>query len=66
MFTALAENFGDLNDKINLFVALAPVTYLQDSTDALMKYAADFFPTLQTTFEELAVHELFGSTWSEV
>lgn len=66
MFTALAENFGNLNDKINVFVALAPVTYLQDSTDALMRYASDFFPYLQTTFQELGAHELFGSTWSEV
>lgn len=28
MFTALAEGFGDLGKKLNLFVALAPVVYL--------------------------------------
>jgi len=28
MFTALAEGFGDLAKKLNLFVALAPVIYL--------------------------------------
>jgi pimeloyl-ACP methyl ester carboxylesterase len=55
MFTALAENFGNLNDKINLFVAMAPVTYLQDSTDALMRYASDFFPYLQSSFKDMGV-----------
>jgi len=66
MFTALAENFGDLNNKLNLFVALAPVTYLQDSTDAMMRYASDLFNPLSTTLEELEINELFGSNWSEV
>lgn len=66
MFAALAEDFGDLNSKVNLFVAMAPVTYLQDSTDALMRYAADFFPYLSKTFKDMEVYELFGSTWSEV
>jgi len=28
MFAALAEDFGNINDKLNLFVAMAPVAYL--------------------------------------
>ena len=31
MFTALAEGFGNFNDKINVFIALAPVAYVGDS-----------------------------------
>jgi hypothetical protein len=28
MFTALAEGFGNLDEKINLFVALAPIALI--------------------------------------
>jgi len=28
MFTALAEKYGNLDEKINIFVALAPITHL--------------------------------------
>jgi hypothetical protein len=37
MFTALAENFGNMREKINLFVALCPITNLAYSTDDMMK-----------------------------
>jgi len=31
MFTALAEDFDDLREKVSCFVALAPITYLGGS-----------------------------------
>ena len=36
MFTALAENFGGMRDKINLFVALCPITNLGYASHGIM------------------------------
>ena len=38
MFTALANNFGNINQKLNLFVALAPVVYLGDVDVPYIEY----------------------------
>jgi len=32
MFTALAEGFGQMNNHLNLFIALAPLTYQGEPT----------------------------------
>lgn len=42
MFSALAENHGDLQNKINLFIALAPVamfTFSQDGLVNILRYS---------------------------
>jgi hypothetical protein len=36
MFAALAENFGDMKSKINLFVALCPITNLGQATNGFL------------------------------
>lgn len=36
MFTALAENFGNLRKKVNLFVALAPVVRLDNAYNEMI------------------------------
>ena len=46
MFAALAEGFGNLSSKINVFIALAPVVYLKDSGDDLLSYMVGAFPYL--------------------
>lgn len=65
MFTALAEGFGNLDKKLNIFVALAPVAYLQDSTEKFLKYVTDVFPYMQKTLARLEAYELFGAKWDE-
>jgi len=42
MFAALSRNAGYWKGKLNLFVALAPVTSLTHSTSSLLKIAAKF------------------------
>lgn len=37
MFTALSYNFGDLQDRLNLFIALAPVARLDHTTDSFLE-----------------------------
>jgi len=34
MFSALAEGHGDLDKKVNLFVALAPIVFMGKTTDS--------------------------------
>lgn len=41
MFTALAHNFGQLQDKVNLFIALAPVVRLDHTTDSFLSMLRD-------------------------
>ena len=44
MFTALSEGFGDLDQKLNLFVALAPVTRLDGASNELYHTLSNIFP----------------------
>jgi hypothetical protein len=41
MFSALASNHGDLNSKINIFVALAPVVRLDNVAESYLKLIAN-------------------------
>jgi len=67
MFTALAEDFGDLEDKINLFVALAPITHLAGSHNAAFwEEISGIIPVLRDLLNAFDIYELFGPTWNEV
>lgn len=63
MFTALAEKFGDLDQKINLFVALAPVTRLDEASNELYHTLANIYPYLKTIFDSLKIYEINGPNW---
>jgi hypothetical protein len=47
MFSALAYNHGELKDKLNLFVALAPIINLRNSPNTMIQSAADYWRTLE-------------------
>lgn len=62
MFTALAENFGDMKSKINFFVGLAPITIPYGP----QLYAVSFiFPYIKILLDMLNVHELFTQGWQD-
>ena len=42
MFSALAEHIGNFDQKLNLFVALAPAIYIWDDKSALAKKVNEF------------------------
>ena len=46
MFTSLSEGFGNLDKKLNLFVAVSPMVYVQNEENAPTKYEIDTFPYL--------------------
>jgi hypothetical protein len=63
MFTALAENFGDLDQKLNLFIALAPVTKLDDASNKLYHTLATTYPYVISIFDSLKIYEIDGPDW---
>lgn len=63
MFTALAEDFGQLKDKINLFVALAPITNLGGSNDKFFHTLAVSLPMVKGMLKMIGMNEMFGDDW---
>jgi hypothetical protein len=68
MFTALGENFGNMQDKINLFVALCPITNLEHSSASLMKTAATKagYTSIANALWVTRIHELMGPNSSYI
>jgi hypothetical protein len=63
MFTALSEGFGDLNKKLNLFVALAPVTRLDGVSNEFYKTLSNIFPYAKQILDGLKIYEINGPSW---
>jgi hypothetical protein len=67
MFSALSFNHGDLNNKINLFVALCPITNLglakNPGLKSLNKYFVDRF---RDGSYHIGAYEIFGTTWTHM
>ena len=66
MFTALSEEFGDIEDKVNLFIALAPITHLAGSHDAFWVEISKIIPVLRDLLNMLDINELFGPSWNDI
>ena len=67
MFAALVRNHGNLREKLNLFVALAPVTRISNISEGMMRSLADNIGTLQWVLEFLNVDTILGpgTDWVE-
>jgi hypothetical protein len=63
MFSALSENHGQLNDKVNLFIALSPVVFLQQTKNESIKELIGDIDGLVWLFNYLGIYELFGPEW---
>jgi len=49
MFSALSFNHGNLNDKLDVFVACAPIINLRNSPNTMMQEAAKIWKQLEGT-----------------
>ena len=58
MFSALSYNFGDLQDKLNYFAALAPIVNLRNSPNTLMQAGASNWWGLFKTASLFGTYEL--------
>ena len=63
MFTALAQNFGNMSEKVNFFVALAPVAKLGGSFNWFYEILSFIYPALLWIFNKLGIYELFDPNW---
>ena len=64
MFYALAKNEDYLKDRINLFVAMAPVLRLGHTTSKNFKNLANWKFTIEkTVVKEFGVYEVMGKKW---
>ena len=61
MFTALAEDFGDIRNKVSHFVALAPITYLGGSHNEFFELLAPLLPVIN-----IEVYEIFGTGFEAI
>ena len=64
MFTTLANNYGNMNDKINLFVALAPITHLFGSHFAFFNNIYKSVPAIRSLLYSFSIFELYGPEWN--
>jgi hypothetical protein len=65
MFAALAEGYGDLKDKINLFVALCPITNLGYTTNkGMVKYSnPSSYNKIVKVLADMSINEFYGPEW---
>jgi len=63
MFYALATNEIYLKNRVNLFVALGPVTKLTHCKSALIQLFATFKVLLVDTCDLLGIYEFFPANW---
>lgn len=57
MFCALAENYGFFKDKLNLFIAFAPVVKIDGCTSSIINMMKDSL-RIEMMFKRFAEHEL--------
>ena len=65
MFAALARNPDYWRQKVNLFVALAPVTSLHDTTSPLVRLMASIQKTVEDVADKLHIYTIFGDGISD-
>lgn len=66
MFTALAEGFSDMQDKLNLYIALAPITRLFGSKSPFLLSLSDKIPLVRNLLNFLNIQEFFGPSWNAI
>lgn len=66
MFYALTENFGNLRNKLNLFLALAPIAVIGDKDEnSIYTAIPSSIPSLLKACYALKIYEFFGESWEK-
>ena len=60
MFAGLAKQNYYWKDKLNLFIALAPVTKLDYSTSTFIQYTAKYSDYIESTLRFVGIYEFFN------
>jgi hypothetical protein len=59
----LANNFGNLSSKINLYVALAPVVQMNNIQDSFFLSLSKSVGMIQWWLNFFGIYEMFGTDW---
>jgi len=59
MFSALSFNHGNLRDKIDLFIACAPIIILRNSPNTMMQSAAAHWKSVQGVMHKFGYYEIY-------
>jgi hypothetical protein len=64
MYYALVENFGNMREKLNLFVNFAPIAIIGDKDESsIFTTMCTRLPTLLKATKALKIYEFFGKNW---
>ena len=64
MYLALVENHGNIRNKLNLFINLAPIAIIGDKDEAsIFTTMYGTVPTLLKATKKLKIYEFFGKNW---
>ena len=67
MFYALTQKEEDFYEsRINLFVALAPVTRLRTINNELLEFFSNFHQMVNQVTDMFGVYEFFGPKWIQI
>ena len=66
MFSALADGYGDLQNKINVFIALAPIIHVHGTHDNFIYTISKSIPLVKTFLDSVNIHEFFGPQWNNI
>lgn len=64
MFYAMAENLPYYKDKISVYVALAPVTSINDMSSPIVRFLDKIFGIVEGIFKLLNIQEVFPREWN--
>ena len=65
MYYALTKIEDTLKEKVNLFIAFAPVLTLKNTKDGAMNTAAENSAIFELMIKKFGMWELFGTTWNK-
>lgn len=64
MYLALVENYGDIRNKLNLFINLAPIAIIGDKDEtSIFTTMHGTVPILLRATKKLKIYEFFGKNW---
>jgi len=66
MFYKLATDESFINDRVNLFVAFAPILRLGNIPNFALKHGVIALPVAEEAMYKLGIYEFFGPTWTNI
>ena len=63
MFAALSTQQDVIADKLNLFVALAPIARMKDINEKALEWGAGIGASFIKTAMNHGINEIFGPSW---